>query len=192
MNQTFAFPNPYAETAMATFSNPPSLRRYLRHGMLPQLATFEAVLRLHSATRAAEDLCIAQPTLSGHLRKLGETLGVTLFKMRGKRLVPTDAALVLLQASREIFAAFERCEALLADRRADAMAAAERPHRSRSPRRAESRPASSFIMQTTPASGPRVAAYTAADLAVHGRAPRGPGRKESKTWAISRLTAASG
>ena len=85
-------------------------RRYLRHGMLPQLAAFEAVVRLGSATRAAEALCIAQPTLSGHLRKLSEALGVRLFDLRGKRLVPTEAAQTLLQAVGEVFATLDRCE----------------------------------------------------------------------------------
>ena len=75
-----------------------SLRRYLRHGTLPQLAALEAVVRLGSATRAADALCIAQPTISGHLRKLAEALGVRLFETRGKHLVPTAAALALLQA----------------------------------------------------------------------------------------------
>ena len=92
-------------------------RRYLRHGMLPQLAAFEAVVRLGSVTRAAEDLCMAQPTLSGHLRKLSEALGVRLFELRGKRLVPTDAALVLLQGTMEVFAIFERCEQTLVELR---------------------------------------------------------------------------
>jgi DNA-binding transcriptional LysR family regulator len=82
--------------------------------MFPQLVAFEAVLRLGSATRAAEGLCIAQPTLSGHLRKLNEALGVRLFEMQGKRLVPTDAARVLLLTTQEIFAALERCEGGLA------------------------------------------------------------------------------
>ena len=86
------------------------LRRYLRHGTLPQLAAFEAVVRLGSATRAANALCLAQPTISGHLRKLGDALGVRLFEMRGKRLVPTAAALALLQATSEVSAALERCE----------------------------------------------------------------------------------
>ena len=104
---------------MTTLRNPPPLRRYLRHGMLAQLATFEAVLRLRSATRAAEAMCIAQPTLSGHLRKLSEAVGVPLFKMQGKHLAPTDAALVLLQTSHEIFAVLERCEAALAHCRPD-------------------------------------------------------------------------
>src|SRR6187551_2931460 len=98
-------------------TNPPSrvrLRRYQRHGMLPQLAALEAVVRLGSATHAAQALCIAQPTLSGHLRKLSEALDVRLFDMRGKRLVPTAAALVLLQGAQEVFGAFERCERQLA------------------------------------------------------------------------------
>lgn len=94
-------------------------RRYLRHGMLPQLAAFEAVVRLGSATRAAEALCMAQPTLSGHLRKLSDTLGVRLFDLRGKRLVPTDAAQVLLAGTRDAFAALERCEEALSAMRGD-------------------------------------------------------------------------
>lgn len=89
-------------------------RRYQRHGMLPQLVAFEAVVRLGSVTRAAEALCLAQPTVSGHLRKLGEALGVRLFVMRGKHLVPTEAALALLTAANEVFGALERCERALA------------------------------------------------------------------------------
>lgn len=86
------------------------LRRYLRHGMMPQLAAFEAVVRLGNATRAAESLCMAQPTLSGHLRKLSDALGVRLFELQGKRLVPTEAAMVLLACTRDAFAALQRCE----------------------------------------------------------------------------------
>ena len=101
-------------------TNPPSrirLRRYVRHGMLPQLAALEAVVRLGSATRAAEALCIAQPTLSGQLRKLSEALGVRLFDMQGKRLVPTGAALTVLRAAHEVSFALERCEEALAPHR---------------------------------------------------------------------------
>ena len=93
---------------MTTPRQPSPARRYLRHGMLPQLAAFEAVVRLGSATRAAETLYMAQPTMSGHLRRLSEALGVRLFELRGKRLVPTDAALVLLSAAHEVFASLER------------------------------------------------------------------------------------
>jgi DNA-binding transcriptional LysR family regulator len=48
------------------------------------------------------------------LRKLGEALGVRLFEVQGKRLVPTDAAYALLPTAREVFASFERCEQALA------------------------------------------------------------------------------
>jgi DNA-binding MarR family transcriptional regulator len=104
-------------------TNPPGLsrlRRYMRHGTLPQLAAFEAVVRFGSATRAADALCIAQPTISGHLRKLSEALGVRLFDLRGKRLVPTAAGLAVLQTAHEVFAALERCEDALAGVRAPA------------------------------------------------------------------------
>ena len=100
----------------------PLPRRYLRHGMLPQLAAFEAVVRLGSVRRAADALCLAPATVSGHLRKLGEALDLRLFEARGKRLVPTDAALALLQGALETFAALERCEGVLGDLRRAAAA----------------------------------------------------------------------
>ncbi len=86
------------------------LQRFLRHGTMTQLAAFYAVMRLGSVTQAADVLCVAQPTLSGHLRKLSEALDVTLFVTRGKRLEPTDAARVLLETVQEVFAAFEQCD----------------------------------------------------------------------------------
>ena len=102
----------------------PPLRRYLRHGTLPQLAAFEAVIRLGSATRAAQALCVAQPTISGHLKKLGDALGVRLFVLKGKRLVPTAAALALLDATDEVSAVLARCEQTLGSYREDG----SRPH----------------------------------------------------------------
>ena len=111
MSETFAFF--FARNGMTSALHGTSLRRYLRHGTLPQLAAFEAVVRLGSATRAAEALCVAQPTISGHLRKLGDALGVRLFELHGKRLVPTAAALALLEATHAVSAAFVRCEETL-------------------------------------------------------------------------------
>jgi LysR family transcriptional regulator for metE and metH len=101
----------------------PTLRRYVRHGTLPQLAALEATVRLGSASRAAEALCVAQPTISGHLRKLGDSLGVRLFELRGKRLVPTAAALALVRASDEVSAALARCEETLCAFRSERAAA---------------------------------------------------------------------
>jgi DNA-binding transcriptional LysR family regulator len=108
---------------MTTAPALPALRRYLRHGTLPQLAAFEAVVRLGSATRAAQALCVAQPTISGHLKKLGDALGVRLFELRGKRLVPTPAALALLEATAEVSAVLARCEQALDAYREDGLAA---------------------------------------------------------------------
>ena len=56
-----------------------SIRRYLKHGMLPQLAVFEASARLGSFSRAAEELHLAQPTVSVQIKKLTETVGLPLF-----------------------------------------------------------------------------------------------------------------
>ena len=88
-------------------------RRYLRHGTMPQLAALDAVLKLGSVSRAADTLCLAQPTVSGHLRKLSETLGLALFEPQGRQLLPTAAALALQAAVDEIFEALDRVEAEL-------------------------------------------------------------------------------
>jgi hypothetical protein len=89
------------------------LRRLVRHGTLPQLAAFEAVVRLGSVTRAAESLYLAQPTVSGHLRKLADVVGEPLLQLQDRRLVPTAAGLALLDAARDIFAALQRVDLAL-------------------------------------------------------------------------------
>jgi len=86
------------------------IRRYLRHGLLPQLAVFEAVSRLGSYTRAAEELFIAQPTVSIQMKKLSETLGVPLFEQSGKRPILTDAGRELAAACHDIFGRLEQVE----------------------------------------------------------------------------------
>ena len=89
------------------------LRRYLRHGMLPQLAAFDAVLRLGSVTRAADSLAMAQPTVSGHLRKLSEVIGLPLFVPHGRQLVPTEAGWALHAAVCEMFDSLQRVDGVL-------------------------------------------------------------------------------
>lgn len=98
-------------------------RRLMRHGLVTQLAAFEAVMRIGHAARAAESLCVAQSTLSGHLRKLSEALGVRLFELVGKQLVPTPAAHALLGSVDEVFDALARCEETLAPLRQGVRAA---------------------------------------------------------------------
>src|SRR5262245_52361382 len=90
------------------------LRRYLRHGLMPQLAAFDAVMRLGSVTRASEALHMAQPTVSGHLRKLADALGVSLFRCDGRRMHPTAPARALHRGTLGVFAALHDLETTLA------------------------------------------------------------------------------
>ena len=93
-----------------------SLRRYFRHGMLTQLMVFEAVARLGSFTRAGEELCLAQPTVSVQVRKLSESLDLPLLESSGRKVVLTEAGREVYETVQVLFrffiAADERLEAL--------------------------------------------------------------------------------
>lgn len=102
------------------------LRRYLRHGMLPQLAAFDAVMRLGSVTLASEALHMAQPTVSGHLRKLSDAMGVPLFRCDGRRMHPTAPARALHEGTMGVFAALDDLESALAPLRDEAPREAHR------------------------------------------------------------------
>src|SRR6266496_3698664 len=88
-----------------------ALRRYFRHGLFPQLMVFEAVARRQSVTRAAEELHLAQPTVSTQLRKLSETLGLTLLEQQGRGLHLTSAGRELQTACKDLIALIERTSA---------------------------------------------------------------------------------
>lgn len=89
--------------------NPP-LRRYFRHGMLPQLIAFEACVRLGSVTRAGHELSLAQPTVSCMLRKLSDTMGGPVTVLRDRRIEATPLGEDLLVLCHDLFAAFQRFE----------------------------------------------------------------------------------
>jgi DNA-binding transcriptional LysR family regulator len=91
-----------------------ALRRYLRHGLFPQLMVFEAVARLGSVTRAAEELHLAQPTASTQIKKLSDALDLKLFEQQGRVLQPTAAGRELLATCEELIAVLERSESRLA------------------------------------------------------------------------------
>lgn len=82
------------------------LRRFFRHGLLPQLLVFEAVARLGSVTRAAAELHLAQPTVSLQLKKLAQTLELPLFEQRGRTLHLTSAGRALQQSCEELILCF--------------------------------------------------------------------------------------
>jgi DNA-binding transcriptional LysR family regulator len=83
------------------------LRGYFRHGMFPQLIAFEACIRHGSVTRAAEELSLAQPTVSCLIRKLSDNLGAPVTMTRDRRIEPTALGVEVLALCHELFAAFE-------------------------------------------------------------------------------------
>ena len=91
------------------------IRRYLRHGMLPQLAVFEASVRLGSFTSAADELNVAQPTVSTQIRKLTDAIGQPLFEQVGKRMRVTAAGQVVYDAVQEIVGTLTRADGALAE-----------------------------------------------------------------------------
>jgi LysR family transcriptional regulator, low CO2-responsive transcriptional regulator len=91
----------------------PNIRRYLKHGTLPQLRVFEASARLGSLTRAAEELHIAQPTASVQIKKLSETVGLPLFEQVGRHVYLTDAGQHLYAGCHDVFRALSTLEETL-------------------------------------------------------------------------------
>ena len=87
----------------------------MRHSTLRQLEVFEAIARLGSFTRAAEELFLTQPTVSMQIKKLTEAVGLPLFEQVGKKIYLTDAGRELHDTSRGIFEHFTRFEMLVAD-----------------------------------------------------------------------------
>ena len=98
------------------------LRRYFRHGMLPQLLAFEACIRHGSVTRAANELSLAQPTVSCLIKKLSITMGGALTTTRDRRIEPTalgEEVLGLCRDVREALARFESARGGMIVRNAD-------------------------------------------------------------------------
>src|SRR5688572_7013656 len=90
------------------------IKRYLKHGTLPQLRAFEASARLGSVTRAAEELHIAQATASVQLHKLADTVGLALFEQVGRRMQLTEAGERVHAGCVELFRALSAMEESLA------------------------------------------------------------------------------
>ena len=87
----------------------------MRHSTLRQLEVFEAIARLGSFTRAAEELFLTQPTVSMQIKKLTEDVGLPLFEQVGKKVFLTDAGRELHKTCREIFKHFSHFEMTVAD-----------------------------------------------------------------------------
>jgi LysR family transcriptional regulator, nitrogen assimilation regulatory protein len=71
------------------------------------LAYFIAVVEAKSFTAAAEVLCVAQPALSQHLRRLEEEFGHQLLVRHSRGVEPTQAGLRLVEHARSILKSVE-------------------------------------------------------------------------------------
>jgi len=87
----------------------------IRHATLRQLQVFEAIVRLGSFTRAAEELFLTQPTVSMQIKKLADSMGLPLFEHVGRNVRPTQAGLELYKSCRAIFETLANLEMTMAD-----------------------------------------------------------------------------
>lgn len=104
---------PYSEPS---YTPPAAMPDYLiRHATLRQLQVFEAIVRLGSFTRAAEELFLTQPTVSMQIKKLADAMGLPLFEHIGRNVRPTEAGRELYQSCRRIFESLANLEMKVAD-----------------------------------------------------------------------------
>lgn len=87
----------------------------IRHATLRQLQVFEAIVRLGSFTKAAEELFLTQPTVSLQMKKLADSVELPLLEAVGRHTRPTEAGQELYQACRTIFRALGNLESKFAD-----------------------------------------------------------------------------
>ncbi len=79
-----------------------------------QLSVFETVARLGNFTQAGKELHMAQPTVSMHVKKLTEAVGLSLFESAGRGFKMTAAGRELHAACHEIFQKIHDVEQRLA------------------------------------------------------------------------------
>src|SRR4029453_2214570 len=94
-----------------------NIRRYVKHGTLPQLRVFEASARLGSFARAAQELHVSPPTASVQIKKLTQTVGLPLFEQIGKRIYLTNAGQRLYASCNDMFRVLGDLEQSLVDMR---------------------------------------------------------------------------
>ncbi|HUT40956.1 MAG TPA: LysR family transcriptional regulator, partial [Gammaproteobacteria bacterium] len=95
----------------------PITSKLARRISLRQLQVFEAVARLLSFTRAAQELHLTQPTVSMQLKKLESDIGLPLTEQVGKRISLTDAGSALNSAARDILETLGRFEMQIDDQK---------------------------------------------------------------------------
>lgn len=82
---------------------------------LRQLQVFEAVARLGSFSRAAEQIHVSQPAVSKQIRQLQEEVGLPLLEQIGRKVCLTDAGRELLTTCSDWLDTWNRFEQSIAD-----------------------------------------------------------------------------
>lgn len=86
-----------------------------RHVSLRQLKVFEAIARLKSFTKAADELFLTQPTVSTQIKRLTDAIGLPLFEQIGRQVHLTEAGHELHATVNEMFDLLGRFEMKVAD-----------------------------------------------------------------------------
>jgi len=87
----------------------------IRYATFRQFQVFEAIYRLGSFTRAAEELFLTQPTVSMQIKKLSEAIGLPLFEHVGRNVEPTEIGNELYTACRSMFETLANLEMKVSD-----------------------------------------------------------------------------
>ncbi len=69
---------------------------------LRDLQYLVAVADVRNFSQAADKCFVSQPTLSNQIRKLEETLGITLFERNNKRVIPTETGEQIVALARKV------------------------------------------------------------------------------------------
>lgn len=77
---------------------------------LNQIKQFKAIVQTGSISKAAEQLFIAQPSLSQTLKRIEDELGVQLFDRHGKKIVLNDAGKIFLKFCDEVTVAMNNAK----------------------------------------------------------------------------------
>lgn len=85
------------------------------HATLQQFRLFEAVARLKSYTRAAEEVHLTQPAVSIQIKRLEENIGSPLLEQTGRQISLTVAGHEVYQTCREVLQRLQTLESTLDD-----------------------------------------------------------------------------
>src|ERR687885_729315 len=69
---------------------------------LRRLRTFLQVVESGGVTAAAEQLAVSQSDVSFHVRQLERELGISLLARQGRRVVPTEAGLMVARSAQAV------------------------------------------------------------------------------------------